>query len=70
MTVFGWLAYTAAYVVVGNCVALAVFAAAARHREIPSDSGAPLVLGLIVVTWPAWVLWALWVLVARRGAKS
>ncbi len=69
MTVFGWLAYTAAYVVVGNVVALAWFAATSRVVEIPSESGAPIVFALVVVTWPAWLLVALWVLVTRRGAR-
>ena len=70
MTVFGWLAYTAAYVVVRNVVALAWFAAASQERAIPSESGAPLVFAFVILTWPAWMLVALWVLVTRRGVRS
>lgn len=70
MSVVGWVLL---YWLVGNLVGLAVLGAASSRRPLPAESGMPLVLALVILTWPAWllagVLVGLWVLVTRRGAS-
>lgn len=67
----GWVV---AYVLVGNAVAVMVFAAVARGRAIPAGSGAPLVFAFVTLSWPAWVvvgvLMGVWGWVARIGGRG